>query len=43
LKDISVDSLLADGLHPNDEGYHLIFKLVLRELGIGKARKHFCG
>jgi len=43
LKDISVDSLLADGLHPNDEGYHLIFKLILREFGIGKAKKHFCG
>ena len=31
-KQISVDSLLKDGLHPNDEGYKTIFRLLLREL-----------
>ncbi len=36
MKDISVDSLLADGLHPNDKGYEVMFKLILNELGIGR-------
>lgn len=35
LKGITVDSLLADGLHPNDSGYDVMFKLILKELGIG--------
>ena len=29
---IEVDSLLKDGLHPNDEGHKVIFRLLLREL-----------
>ena len=33
---IKLDSLLADGLHPNDEGYRVMFRLLLRELGIGE-------
>lgn len=37
MKDISVDSLLADGLHPNDRGYEVMFNLILKELGIGKS------
>ena len=36
LKGITVDSLLADGLHPNDKGYEVMFKLILKELGIGR-------
>ena len=32
----SVDSLLDDGLHPNDKGYDVIFSLILRELGLGE-------
>lgn len=36
LKGITVDSLLADGLHPNDKGYDVMFKLILKELGIGR-------
>lgn len=35
-KGISVASLLADGLHPNDEGYRVMFGLLLKELGIGR-------
>ena len=31
---ISLDSLLRDGLHPNDEGYKVIFSLLCNELGI---------
>lgn len=31
-KDITVDSLLSDGLHPNDKGYEVMFQLMLREL-----------
>ena len=34
MKDISIDSLLKDGLHPNDKGYDVIFTLMLKELGI---------
>jgi len=36
LKGITVDSLLSDGLHPNDDGHTVIFKLILRELGLGR-------
>lgn len=36
LKDITVDSLIADGLHPNDKGYEVMFKLLLKELGLGR-------
>ena len=36
LKDVSIDSLLADGLHPNDKGHEIIFKLMLNALGIGR-------
>lgn len=31
---ISVDSLLADGLHPNDEGHRVMFRLLMQELGL---------
>lgn len=33
-KSISVDSLLDDGLHPNDKGYDVMYKLILDELGV---------
>lgn len=36
LKGITIDSLLADGLHPNDKGYDVMFSLILKELGFGK-------
>jgi len=36
LKEITVDSLIADGLHPNDEGYEVMFKLLLPELGLAR-------
>ena len=31
---VTVDSLLADGLHPNDEGFDVMYRLLLEELGI---------
>lgn len=31
---ITVDSLLIDGLHPNDKGYDVMLSLILKELGI---------
>lgn len=31
----TVNALLADGLHPNDTGYEVMFKHVTRSLGIG--------
>ena len=37
LKDITVESLLDDGLHPNDKGYEVMFKLILKELGLGRC------
>ena len=35
-KNISINTLLADELHPNDEGYDVMFKMILKEMGIGK-------
>ena len=35
---ITVDSLLADGLHPNDAGYDVMFYLICNALGIGTKR-----
>ncbi len=31
---IDYETLLADGLHPNDAGYDLIFELMMRQLGL---------
>lgn len=36
-KNIPLDSLLKDGLHPNDEGYRVMFKLIMDELGLARA------
>lgn len=36
MRNISVDSLLSDGLHPNDEGYNVMYKLIMKELGLGR-------
>ena len=33
-KNISVDSLLLDGLHPNDDGHEVICRLMMDALGI---------
>ena len=35
LKDRTVESFLADSVHPNDEGHNLIFKILLKEFGLG--------
>lgn len=32
--DLTVDSLLGDGLHPNDEGYDVMYKLLMEETGL---------
>ena len=34
VRSISIDSLLPDGLHPNDEGYDIMFYLLINELGV---------
>lgn len=34
---IPFESLLADGLHPNDTGYDVMFRLLLEEMGLGRA------
>ena len=31
---IAVDSLLCDGLHPNDEGYKVMYNLIIRAFGV---------
>lgn len=38
VRDITIDSLLADGLHPNDNGYDVMFYLITNALGIGTKR-----
>ena len=37
-KDIDIDSLLNDGLHPNDFGYDIMFKIVSKKLGVSIKR-----
>lgn len=34
LKGISYELLLKDGLHPNDEGYRVMYRIIMKELGI---------
>ena len=34
----SIDSLLSDGLHPNDDGYAVMFELIAEALGFGIKR-----
>lgn len=36
--DITIDSLLKDGLHPNDHGYLVMFNLIVTALGISPKR-----
>ena len=31
---LALDSVLCDGLHPNDDGYKIMFKLIVEALGI---------
>lgn len=37
-KGITIDSLLSDGLHPNDEGYKVMFQLISNAMGIALKR-----
>lgn len=37
-KGITIDSLLSDELHPNDEGYKVLFKLISNAMGIALKR-----
>lgn len=37
-KDVSVDDLLGDGLHPNDYGYDVMFKIISKKLGVSIKR-----
>lgn len=34
--DLQVEDLLGDGLHPNDAGYEVMYRLILGELGIAE-------
>lgn len=34
IKNVELESLLSDGLHPNDMGYNVMFRLIMREIGI---------
>lgn len=31
---IEINTLLADGLHPNDAGYDIMFNIIMSEIGI---------
>ena len=33
---LTVDELLADGLHPNDKGYEVMYRLILGETGLAR-------
>ena len=33
-KGIEIDALLADGLHPNDKGYDVMYELIRKEFNI---------
>lgn len=37
-KGITIDSLLSDGLHPNDNGYQVMFQLISNAMGIALKR-----
>lgn len=37
-KGIKIDTLLSDGLHPNNEGYKVMFKLISNAMGIALKR-----
>lgn len=34
LKDIDISTIFDDGLHPNDKGYYIMYKLFMKELGL---------
>ena len=36
--DTDIDSLLVDGLHPNDKGYEIMFSIICNETGIVPKR-----
>lgn len=38
LTGITIDSLLGDGLHPNDNGYEVMFKLITKETKLNRKR-----
>lgn len=35
---VTIDSLLSDGLHPNDSGYGVMFEIIAKALGFGIKR-----
>lgn len=37
-RNIDMDTLLSDGLHPNDAGYDVMFRNIVRELGLSYVR-----
>jgi lysophospholipase L1-like esterase len=37
-KGIKIDTLLSDGMHPNDEGYKVMFQLISNAMGIALKR-----
>lgn len=40
-KNIDLNTLLQDGLHPNDNGYKVMFYLICQALGIGVKYENF--
>lgn len=39
MKERTVESFLDDSVHPNDEGHEVIFKLLMKEFGLGREYK----
>lgn len=38
VNNVEIDTLLKDGLHPNDDGYLVMFDIICDSLGIGRKR-----
>ena len=38
MTETTIDSLLTDGQHPNDNGYELLFKIITKHLGLSRKR-----
>ena len=34
LKNIDIATIFKDGLHPNDKGYYIMYKILMKELGL---------
>ena len=33
-RNIEIDELFADGLHPNDDGYYVMYRIFMKSIGL---------